>query len=129
VAYKALHRAMEAHEFAEFEEYNAAFDSWLQVRAYPTEDGLAIYMQDISERKRAEEKIREQANLLDIAQDAIIVRDLNDNIIYWNNSAERIYGWKQEEAIGKNASQLLNTETESIERALQDVQKKRILVW
>jgi PAS domain S-box-containing protein len=124
VAYKALHRAMAAHEFAEFEEYNAALDSWLQVRAYPAEDGLAIYMQDISERKTAEEKIREQANLLDIAQDAIIVRDLNDNIIYWNNSAERIYGWKQEEAISKNASQLLNTELDSIERALQDVEKK-----
>jgi PAS domain S-box-containing protein len=124
VAYKALHRAMAAHEFAEFEEYNAALNSWLQVRAYPAEDGLAIYMQDISERKIAEEKIREQANLLDIAQDAIIVRDLNDNIIYWNNSAERIYGWKQEEAISKNASQLLSTELNSIERALQDVNKK-----
>ncbi|MGD1046618.1 MAG: response regulator [Bacteroidota bacterium] len=124
VAYKALHRAMAAHEFAEFEEYNSTLDSWLQVRAYPAEDGLAIYMQDISERKRAEEKIREQANLLDIAQDAIIVRDLKDNIIYWNNSAERIYGWKQEEAISKNASQLLNTELESIERALQDVEQK-----
>ena len=124
VAYKALHRAMEAHEFAEFEEYNAVLDSWLQIRAYPTEDGLAIYMQDISERKRAEEKIREQANLLDIAQDAIIVRDLDDHIIYWNNSAERIYGWNQVEAIGKNAAQLLNTEADSIERALQDVQKK-----
>ena len=123
VAYKALHRAMAAHEFAEFEEYNSALNSWLQVRAYPAEDGLAIYMQDISERKRAEEKIREQANLLDIAQDAIIVRDLNDNIIYWNNSAERIYGWGQEEAISKNASQLLNTESDSIERALQDVEK------
>ena len=124
VAYKALHRAMDAHEFAEFEEYNAALDSWLQVRAYPTEDGLAIYMQDISERKKAEEKIREQANLLDIAQDAIIVRDLHDNIVYWNNSAERIYGWKQEEAIAKNAAQLLNTEPDSIERALLDVHKK-----
>jgi PAS domain S-box-containing protein len=124
VAYKALHHAMEAHEFAEFEEYNAALDSWLQVRAYPAEEGLAIYMQDISERKRAEEKIREQANLLDIAQDAIIVRDLNDNIIYWNNSAERIYGWKQEEAIAKNASQLLSTELDSIKRALQIVEKK-----
>ena len=124
VAYKALHHAMEAHEFAEFEEYNSALDSWLQVRAYPAEDGLAIYMQDISERKRAEEKIREQANLLDIAQDAIIVRDLNDNIIYWNNSAERIYGWKQEEAIAKNASQLLCTESDSIQRALQVVEKK-----
>jgi hypothetical protein len=124
VAYKALHHAMESHEFAEFEEYNSALDSWLQVRAYPAEDGLAIYMQDISERKRAEEKIREQANLLDIAQDAIIVRDLNDNIIYWNNSAERIYGWKQEEAIAKNASQLLCTESDSIKRALQVVEKK-----
>jgi PAS domain S-box-containing protein len=124
VAFIALHHAMEAHESAEFEEYNAALDSWLQVRAYPTEDGLAIYMQDVSERKRAEEKIREQANLLDIAQDAIIVRDLKDNIIYWNNSAERIFGWKQEEALGKNASQLLNTEKEIIERALLEVQKK-----
>ena len=93
------------------------------VRAYPAEDGLAIYMQDISERKKAEEKIREQANLLDIAQDAIIVRDLRDNIIYWNNSAERIYGWKQDEAIAKNASKLLNTELDSIERALQNVKQ------
>jgi len=124
VAHKALHRAMETHEFAEFEEYNAALDSWLQVRAYPAEDGLAIYMQDISERKIAEEKIREQANLLDIAQDAIIVRDFEDNIVYWNNSAERIYGWKQEEAILKNASQLLNTEIETIARALEQVEKK-----
>jgi PAS domain S-box-containing protein len=124
VAFKSLHRAMETHEFAEFEEYNAALDSWLQVRAYPAEDGLAIYMQDISERKIAEEKIREQANLLDIAQDAIIVRDLEDNIVYWNNSAERIYGWKQEEALLKNASQLLNTEIETIARALEQVEKK-----
>jgi PAS domain S-box-containing protein len=124
VAYKTLHRAMAAHEFAEFEEYNAALGSWLQVRAYPAEDGLAIYMQDISERKIAEEKIREQANLLDIAQDAIIVHDLNDNIVYWNNSAERIYGWKQEEAISKNASQLLNAELDTIARALQDVKMK-----
>jgi PAS domain S-box-containing protein len=124
VAYKALHRAMDAHEFAEFEEYNAPLDSWLQVRAYPTEDGLAIYMQDISERKKAEEKIREQAKLLDIAQDAIIVRDMDDKILYWNNSAERIYGWTQEEALTQHSSQLLNTELDSIERAMQDIQKK-----
>jgi PAS domain S-box-containing protein len=124
VAYKALHRAMSEHKFAEFEEYYSALDSWLQVRAYPAEDGLAIYMQDVTERKRAEEKIREQANLLDIAQDAIVVRDLDDNIIYWNNSAERIYGWKRDEAIAKNASQLLNTEADSIKHALLDVKDK-----
>jgi PAS domain S-box-containing protein len=112
------------HSFAEFEEYYSALDSWLQVRAYPAEDGLAIYMQDVSERKRAEEKIREQANLLDIAQDAIIVHDLNDRIVYWNNSAERIYGWMRDEAMAKNASELLHTDYESIKRALLNVKEK-----
>lgn len=62
---------------------------------------------DITSRKRAEEQIREQAALLDKAQDAILVCDLNDYIIYWNKSAERLYGWKTEESIGNNAFELL----------------------
>jgi PAS domain S-box-containing protein len=124
VAYKALHNAMTEHKFAEFEEYYSALNSWLQVRAYPAEDGLAIYMQDVTERKQSEEKIREQANLLDIAQDAIVVRDLDDNIIYWNHSAERIYGWTQNEAMTKNASKLLNTDMEIIQHALLAVKDK-----
>jgi PAS domain S-box-containing protein len=124
VAYKALHGAMTYHKFAEFEEYYSALDSWLQVRAYPAEDGLAIYMQDVTERKQAEEKIREQANFLDIAQDAIVVRDLDDNVIYWNNSAERIYGWRRDEALGKKATELLHTEVDSLERAMLNVKEK-----
>lgn len=62
---------------------------------------------DITERKRAEEQIREQAALLDQAQDAILVRDLNHKILFWNKGAEQIYGWSAEEAIGKNAAELL----------------------
>jgi two-component system, cell cycle sensor histidine kinase and response regulator CckA len=62
---------------------------------------------DITERKRAEERIREQAALLDQAQDAILVRDLDQNILYWNKGAEHIYGWTAEEAVGKNAKDLL----------------------
>ena len=115
---------MVEHEFAEFVEYYSALDSWLQVRAYPSDDGLAIYMQDVSERKAAEDKIREQASLLDIAQDAIIVCDFNDNIIYWNNSAERIYGWNRNDTIGKNASQLLHTDSDRIKLALKEVEGK-----
>jgi two-component system, cell cycle sensor histidine kinase and response regulator CckA len=66
---------------------------------------------DITERKRAEERIREQAALLDKAQDAIVVRSLSDDkILYWNYGAERIYGWTAEEAVGRTARdlQLLN---------------------
>ena len=56
---------------------------------------------DITERKRAEELIREQAALLDQAQDAILVRDLDQKILFWNKSAEKIYGWTAEEVVGK----------------------------
>ncbi|HEU4597787.1 MAG TPA: PAS domain S-box protein [Pyrinomonadaceae bacterium] len=62
---------------------------------------------DITERKRAEERIGEQAALLDKAQDAIIVRDARDNkILYWNKGAERLYGWTTEEAVGRTAREL-----------------------
>jgi PAS domain S-box-containing protein len=62
---------------------------------------------DITERKLGEDRIREQAALLDQAQDAILVRDLEQNILFWNKGAERIYGWTAEEAIGRNAAELL----------------------
>jgi two-component system, cell cycle sensor histidine kinase and response regulator CckA len=62
---------------------------------------------DITSRKLAEEQILEQAELLDCAQDAILVQDLDDTIIYWNKSAERLYGWSSDEAIGQNALNLL----------------------
>jgi PAS domain S-box-containing protein len=68
---------------------------------------------DITERKRAEEQIREQAALLDQAQDAILVRDLDQNILFWNKGAEQIYGWTAEEVIGKNAQEVLFRERSS----------------
>lgn len=62
---------------------------------------------DITKRKRGEERIQEQAALLDQAQDAILVRDLQHNILFWNKGAEKIYGWTAEEAVGKNVRELL----------------------
>src|SRR4028119_1874163 len=63
--------------------------------------------QEISERKQAERKIREQAALLDITTDAILVRDLSNQIQYWNQGAEHLYGWTAQDAIGKDANKLL----------------------
>lgn len=56
---------------------------------------------DITQLKLAEERIRQQAELLDKSQDAILVRDLEDRVLYWNKSAEEMYGWTAEEAIGQ----------------------------
>jgi two-component system cell cycle sensor histidine kinase/response regulator CckA len=79
---------------------------------------------DITERKRGEEQIREQAALLDQAQDAILVRDLKQNILFWNKGAERIYGWTAAEAIGRNVVELLlkerSTQFETARQAVID---------
>src|SRR5579883_210687 len=69
--------------------------------------GFLAVNRDITDRKQAEQIIYEQAALLNITTDAIIVRDLQDKIVFWNNGAERLYGWQQAEALGKNANQLL----------------------
>ena len=63
---------------------------------------------DITQRKRAEEQLREQATLLDNAQDAILVRDLDDKFLFWNKSAERIYGWSAAEVIGRDLKDIIH---------------------
>jgi two-component system cell cycle sensor histidine kinase/response regulator CckA len=67
---------------------------------------------DITERKLAEERIRQQASLLDNAQDAILVCDLKYQILYWNKGAERMYGWELNEVLGKSIVDVLFGGTE-----------------
>jgi two-component system, cell cycle sensor histidine kinase and response regulator CckA len=62
------------------------------------------------ERRWAEQKIREQAALLDITTDAIIVCTLEQQILFWNQGAERLYGFSPVEAIKKNANKLFRQE-------------------
>jgi two-component system, cell cycle sensor histidine kinase and response regulator CckA len=57
-------------------------------------------------RQQAELLLRDQANLLDKAQDAIYVRDLDDRVLYWNRSAERIFGYTAAEAVGRGLAEL-----------------------
>jgi PAS domain S-box-containing protein len=64
---------------------------------------------DITERKRAEETLREQADLLDLTHDAIFIRDMKGVIRNWNRGAEVLYGWTAEEAEGRIAPELLKT--------------------
>ncbi|VVB84741.1 Chemotaxis protein CheY [uncultured archaeon] len=84
--------------------------------------GYLVQVQDITVRRRAEEQIREQAALLDKAQDAILVRNLEGSITYWNKSAERLYGWAAEEVISKNANELLYKDIEELSQPIK-VQK------
>ena len=67
-------------------------------------------VRDITERKQWQETLLKQGQLLNLANDTIIVRDLNDTITYWNQGAQRLYGFSSAQAIGQCIHSLLKTE-------------------
>jgi two-component system cell cycle sensor histidine kinase PleC len=73
--------------------------------------GLLAVVRDITERRRIEEVLRESEekyrNLFDSAVDAIITIDLEDRVTSWNQSAERIFGWKASEVVGNKLDDLI----------------------
>ncbi|MCQ9375088.1 PAS domain S-box protein [Methyloversatilis sp. XJ19-13] len=73
------------------------------------------------DRQHADARIREQASLLDKAQDAIIVRSIDHRVLYWNKSAERMYGWPAHEAIGQRVSALFYLDDTVFRIATQQV--------
>lgn len=67
-------------------------------------------LDDAAQRQRqreADEHIRAQAQLLDLATDAIMVRDMNDRVLFWNKGAEAIFGLPSAEALGRDIKQLI----------------------
>jgi PAS domain S-box-containing protein len=71
---------------------------------------ICVIATDLGEQKRSEMRLREQAALLDLAPDAIVVRDMHSRILFWNRGAETIYGWSGDEALGRDSTELLKTE-------------------
>ncbi|HEX3014291.1 MAG TPA: PAS domain S-box protein [Methanobacterium sp.] len=81
---------------------------------YRNEDGevMGVFAaaRDITEIKQAENEIKRQVELLNLTQEAIIVRDMGSRILFWNDGAVKTYGWNMEEANGKITHSLLQTE-------------------
>jgi len=79
--------------------------------------GASKVARDITEQRRSERALAEQGRLLDLSNDAILVRDAADRITYWNNGASEIYGYTRAEALGRISHDLLHTEfSEPLER-------------
>ena len=73
----------------------------------------AQLQQEIHQRQQAEQKIRDQAALIDITTDAIFVLDLDQRIAFWSQGAERLYGWTAAEMLGSPGSLLFSPDTET----------------
>jgi len=87
-------------------------ERWIHDRGFPVTDDAGNVCRivgtasDITRQKIADNRIAEQAALLDKAHDAIVVRDLEHRVQYWNRSAEALYGWTAEEAMGRKVTEL-----------------------
>jgi PAS domain S-box-containing protein len=93
----------------------------LEVRVQARTNELAAsnraLMAEIKDRSQAQEllefqtrRLREQSRLLDLANDAIVIRTLDGAVSYWNEGAERLYGWSKQEAVAQRMDDLLKTE-------------------
>ena len=76
-----------------------------------------------AERQRAEERIAEQAALIDEARDAFAVRDLEHRVQFWSKGAERLYGWSAAEAAGRSIDELLGLQPEKFREAEDHVMR------
>ena len=92
---------------------------WIDVTAYPTGQGLAVHLRDITETEtarqayaQAQEQLATLGGLLDISRDAIVVRDLDHRIRYANAGAIALYGWDADAVIGFTADELLELDSE-----------------
>ncbi len=87
-------------------------------------DAKLVLASDVTQRKLAEDRVHQQAMLLDLAHDAIYVRDLEGNIQFWNKGAEGLYGWTAGEAVGNTTAKLFSradlTAYEVAEKALME---------
>jgi PAS domain S-box-containing protein len=98
-----------------------------QVSSAPVRDvsgaiiGAVSVVRDITELKKAEEATARQAELIDLSPDAIIVRKLDGTITFWSKGAEKLYGWRKDEALGQVIHTLLMTE---FPQSLKEVLKK-----
>jgi PAS domain S-box-containing protein len=100
-----LRRAMTQHLRVRFEAVVPLLDRALKVCALPTADGLCICIQDVTERRAAEQGLRDSerrmAAILDSAMDAIVGADAQQRVVVFNAAAERMFQCPAEEAVGK----------------------------
>jgi PAS domain S-box-containing protein len=126
-----IRQALKKHQQIRLELLNYHKDGhefWVELELVPVTDmdgrvtHFVAFQRDVSDRKYREQKLKEQAHLIDIATDAFLVRDLDSRLLFWSRGAEQIYGWQAEDVLGRNVDQLLNPERSSqVQAAWQTV--------
>ncbi|MDI9256814.1 PAS domain S-box protein [Flavobacterium sedimenticola] len=102
-SYTNYHKVMETREPITFEDF---YGIWLEVNAYPSNEGISVFFRDITLRKEADHRLlkafEEKNKILESIGDAFFAVDNDWIVTYWNKEAENILDRKKEEIVGKN---------------------------
>jgi PAS domain S-box-containing protein len=120
--FQNAHQVVEQQISREYSEYHDLLQKWLLVRIAPAQDGITVFLQDVSEYKHAEEQLRFQATILHSVTNSIIVTDLAGTITYCNEEAQRVFGYSPHELLGKTPALLYPDNNEAqLARNLQAI--------
>jgi PAS domain S-box-containing protein len=121
--YKAYYKAVETQQPMYLEEYDPPSNRWFESRIYPSQEGLSIFFQDITERKRVKEVLRENEewfrHLSAAAFEAIIIHE-GGVLLGANDQYYEMFGYEPEELLGKQAL-LLTVAPEAIESMRKEI--------
>jgi diguanylate cyclase (GGDEF)-like protein/PAS domain S-box-containing protein len=125
-----LRAALERSSATTFEAQRAK-DVWYEIRCFPRRDHMSIHFRNITETvlsrqqlEAAHDRLREQSNLLDKAQDAIFVQDMDSRILYWNQGAERLFGWTAAAVTGMRVGDVFQTSAPEVRHAFLSVEQQ-----
>jgi len=127
IFYQQYHEAETTQTMAQFEDYVARLNVWFEVRAYPSQDGLAVYFHDITQRKHAEEErerlllqveaerasaeayVRQVDAMLANMTEGIIIADAQGNVLQMNAVAARIHSHNKPQELQRNLAEFSDT--------------------
>ncbi|WP_121822367.1 PAS domain-containing protein [Halostella salina] len=95
-----FHHAMDEGEDVAFETFYNPIGTWFEVRAYPSETGLSVYLRDVSERKRREAEADQHAAIVEAVHDGVVTINADDEIAYVNRAVEATFGVPQDRLVG-----------------------------
>lgn len=108
--YRQFHQALETAAAARFESYCESFNKWLQVKAYPSEEGLSIFLEDVTERVQSKQELEKLSLVASKTNNGVVITAA-DGLTEWvNEGFTRLTGYSLAEVKGKLLSHFLQGE-------------------